>query len=29
MTSRCEVARVMEYKAAHDLYKDDVEYADS
>ena len=24
-----EVARVMEYKAAYDLYKDDVEYADS
>jgi transcriptional regulator GlxA family with amidase domain len=23
-----EVARVMEYKAAYDLYKDDVEYAD-
>jgi len=33
MTSRCEVARVMQYKAAYDIYKDDykddVEYADA
>jgi hypothetical protein len=29
MTSRCEVARVMEYKAAYDVYKDNVEYANS